>query len=175
VLVGGGDAGLLGVPGVVDPPSTVSTIARLRGDVTLPTLANRIKATFPYSIATQFEQRPQLLCTNPVENAFIRDPAFDADRFVDWTFRGAQITREYHRFKDYADAALINDSKGNVDLNMTAARRHATQDWQACKTFTDAHVGHYDTEKRTYVQDTIPLPPECLRVRRCQGADDLPY
>src|SRR6516225_7811352 len=24
----------------------------------------------------------------------------------------AQITREYQRFKDYADAALINDSKG---------------------------------------------------------------
>jgi hypothetical protein len=84
----------------------------------------------------------------------------------------AQITREYHRFKDYADAALINDSKGNLDLNMTAARRHATQDWQACKTFTDAHVGHYDIEKRTYVQDTTPLPPECLRVRRCQGVDD---
>jgi hypothetical protein len=40
VLVGGGDAGLLGVPGVVDPPSTVSTIVRLRGEVTLPTLAN---------------------------------------------------------------------------------------------------------------------------------------
>ena len=41
----------------------------------------------------------------------------------------AQITREYQRFKDYADAALINDSKG-LDLNMTGARRHATQDWQ---------------------------------------------
>jgi len=72
----------------------------------------------------------------------------------------AQITREYHRFKDYGDAALINDSKG-LDLNMTGARRHATQDWQACKTFTDAHVGHYDFGKRTYVQDTTPLPPEC--------------
>ena len=67
-----------------------------------------------------------------------------------------EITREYRWFKDYADAALIDDSKGNLDLNMTAARRHATQDWQACKTFRDAHVGHYDIEKRTYVQDTIP-------------------
>jgi hypothetical protein len=68
----------------------------------------------------------------------------------------AQITREYHRFKDYADAALTNDSKGNPDLNMTAAGRHATQDWQACKTFTDAHVGHYDIEKRAYVQRQHP-------------------
>jgi hypothetical protein len=81
---------------------------------------------------------------------------------------------EYHRFMDYA-YALINDSKGNLDLNMIAARRHATQDWQACRTFTDAHVGHYDIEKRTYVQDTTPLPSERLRVGRCQGADDLPY
>ena len=85
-----------------------------------------------------------------------------------------EITREYRRFKDYADAALINDPKGNLNLNMTAARRHATQDWQTCKTFTDAHVGHYEIEKRTYLPDTTQLPPECLRVRRCQGADDLP-
>ena len=64
------------------------------------------------------------------------------------------------------------------DLHAAVVKEHneiLAQDWQTCKTFTDAHVGHYDVEKRTYVQDTTPLPPECLRVRRCQGADDLPY
>src|SRR6516162_8278297 len=43
-------------------------------------------------------------------------PAFDADLHAAIVKEHneilAQITREYHRFKDYAHAALINDSKG---------------------------------------------------------------
>jgi hypothetical protein len=49
---------------------------------------DRIVATFPYSFASQFDQRPQLLCTNPVENKFVEEDDFDYDRIADWTFRG---------------------------------------------------------------------------------------
>jgi hypothetical protein len=49
---------------------------------------DEIKMTFPYTTESQFEQRPQLLCTNPMENVFVNDPAFERDRYVDWTFQG---------------------------------------------------------------------------------------
>jgi hypothetical protein len=51
---------------------------------------DKIKSTFPYSVASEFDQRPQLLCTNPSENRFIADPDFDDSRFVDWSFRGLE-------------------------------------------------------------------------------------
>ena len=46
---------------------------------------NEIKATFPYSDASEFEQRPQLLCTNPAENKFIDHPDFLYERTADWS------------------------------------------------------------------------------------------
>jgi Protein phosphatase 2C len=49
---------------------------------------NEIKSTFPYSAASEFDQQPQLLCTNPSENRFIDDPDFDDLRFADWSFCG---------------------------------------------------------------------------------------
>jgi len=51
---------------------------------------DEIKMTFPYTAASQFEQRPQLLCTNPAENVFIDAPEFDSDRYAHWTFRGLE-------------------------------------------------------------------------------------
>jgi hypothetical protein len=47
-----------------------------------------IKATFPLSAASEFNRSPQLLCTNPAENAFLDkvDPSYDL--VADWTFRG---------------------------------------------------------------------------------------
>jgi hypothetical protein len=47
---------------------------------------DEIKMTFPYTAASQFEQRPQLLCTNPEENVFINAPEFDSDRVANWRF-----------------------------------------------------------------------------------------
>jgi hypothetical protein len=49
-----------------------------------------IQATFPYLNASEFEQRPQLLCTNPAENAFIDDEEFGLTRVVEWTFWGLE-------------------------------------------------------------------------------------
>jgi hypothetical protein len=51
---------------------------------------DQVTATFPYSLASEFDQRPQLLCTNPAENRFIEDPNFDYSRFADWSFRGKE-------------------------------------------------------------------------------------
>jgi hypothetical protein len=48
---------------------------------------DQIKATFPYSQASEFDQRPQLLSTNPAENRFIDDSDFSYSRFADWSFR----------------------------------------------------------------------------------------
>jgi hypothetical protein len=47
---------------------------------------DHIKATFPYSQASEFNQRPQLLSTNPAENTFIDDSDFSYSRFEDWSF-----------------------------------------------------------------------------------------
>jgi hypothetical protein len=46
-----------------------------------------IKATFPFSAASQFSRSPQLLCTDPAENVFLDE--VDLDYLVaDWSFRG---------------------------------------------------------------------------------------
>jgi hypothetical protein len=44
---------------------------------------DRIISSFPYTSPEQFEQRPQLLSTNPVENKFIDD----LDAQWTWNFR----------------------------------------------------------------------------------------
>jgi hypothetical protein len=49
---------------------------------------DRIKATYPLVSAAQFGRSPQLLCTNPVQNAFLNrlDPSYDL--IADWSFSG---------------------------------------------------------------------------------------
>jgi len=47
-----------------------------------------IKATFPFTAASAFTRSPQLLCTNPVGNAFLNEVDFAYDVVADWTFAG---------------------------------------------------------------------------------------
>jgi hypothetical protein len=47
-----------------------------------------IKATFPLSAASEFNASPQLLCTNPAQNAFLDEVDFSYNLVADWTFRG---------------------------------------------------------------------------------------
>ena len=49
---------------------------------------DRIKATFPFSDASQFNRSPQLLCTNPVQNVFLDKVDLDYDLVADWSFQG---------------------------------------------------------------------------------------
>ena len=51
---------------------------------------DRIKCTFPYSTASQFEQSPQLLCTNPAENRFLDKIDLSYELHADWTFTGLE-------------------------------------------------------------------------------------
>ncbi|HLG88687.1 MAG TPA: hypothetical protein VKZ79_15980 [Alphaproteobacteria bacterium] len=46
-----------------------------------------IKATFPYVRAEEFERSPQLLSTNPVENAFLAETRY-GELTAEWTFNG---------------------------------------------------------------------------------------
>src|SRR5262245_59579615 len=47
-----------------------------------------IKATFPLATASEFTRSPQLLCTNPAQNAFHNNLDIDYDLVTDWTFHG---------------------------------------------------------------------------------------
>ena len=47
-----------------------------------------IKATFPLAKASEFSRSPQLLCTNPVQNAFLDKVEINYDLVADWSFRG---------------------------------------------------------------------------------------
>jgi hypothetical protein len=51
---------------------------------------DRIAATFPFSAASEFNQSPQLLCTNPAENAFLDEADVAFDFVADWSFSGLQ-------------------------------------------------------------------------------------
>ena len=47
-----------------------------------------IKATFPFSAASEFNRSPQLLCTNPTENVFLDEVDVGYDLVADWSFGG---------------------------------------------------------------------------------------
>jgi hypothetical protein len=49
-----------------------------------------IKATFPLAKASEFTRSPQLLCTNPIQNAFLEKVDINYDLVADWTFRGLE-------------------------------------------------------------------------------------
>jgi hypothetical protein len=49
-----------------------------------------IKATFPLTSAAQFSGSPQLICTNPTQNAFLENMDFSYDLIADWSFRGLE-------------------------------------------------------------------------------------
>jgi hypothetical protein len=49
---------------------------------------DRITASFPFTTPSEFSRSPQLLCTNPAENAFLDKVDFDYDLVADWSFRG---------------------------------------------------------------------------------------
>jgi len=51
---------------------------------------DEIKATFPLAKASEFTRSPQLLCTNPVQNAFLDKVDLNYDLVADWTFRGLE-------------------------------------------------------------------------------------
>lgn len=51
---------------------------------------DRIITTFPYSTASQFEQSPQLLCTNPAENNFLHEASYRDKLTQSWTFDGLE-------------------------------------------------------------------------------------
>ena len=46
-----------------------------------------IKSTFPLAKASEFTRSPQLLCTNPVQNAFLDKVDINYDLVADWSFR----------------------------------------------------------------------------------------
>jgi hypothetical protein len=48
---------------------------------------DRVVASFPYHSPEQFEARPQLLSTNPAENAFLSDPDTVAGLSAEWDLR----------------------------------------------------------------------------------------
>ena len=51
---------------------------------------DRIAATFPFAAASEFSRSPQLLCTNPMQNAFLDKADVDYDLTADWSFAGLE-------------------------------------------------------------------------------------
>jgi hypothetical protein len=51
---------------------------------------DKIKATFPLTSAAQFTRSPQLICSNPMHNAFLEKMDFSYDLVADWSFRGLE-------------------------------------------------------------------------------------
>src|SRR6266576_3555422 len=52
---------------------------------------DRIKATFPLSSAAEFTGSPQLICTDPMQNAFLDEMDFSSDRVAVLTVRGLEL------------------------------------------------------------------------------------
>jgi hypothetical protein len=81
----GSFASLLGVR-VVDDGRLIQVFA-IGDSLAVLCEGDGIKATFPLSAASEFNRRPQLLCTNPTENVFLDRLDVGYDLIVDWSFR----------------------------------------------------------------------------------------
>jgi hypothetical protein len=46
--------------------------------------------SFPYGNAQQFQQRPELFCTNPLHNGFFEDSDFFSRHHKTWIFKGLE-------------------------------------------------------------------------------------
>lgn len=84
----GSFASLLGVR-VVDGGRLIQVLA-IGDSLAVLCDGDRIKETFRLSAPSDFDRPPQLLCTNPAENAFLDDVEFSYDLVADWTFRGLE-------------------------------------------------------------------------------------
>jgi hypothetical protein len=84
----GSFASLLGVQ-IMDQPMLFNIFA-IGDSLAVLCDGNEIKATFPYTEAAQFDNSPQLLSTNPVENAFLDAKNGNHERSVNWTFSGLE-------------------------------------------------------------------------------------
>jgi hypothetical protein len=82
----GSFASLLGVR-VVDEGRLIQIFA-IGDSLAVLCDGDSIKATFPISVASAFTLSPRLLCTNPVQNAFLDEVDLAYDLVADWTFRG---------------------------------------------------------------------------------------
>ena len=79
-------ASLLGVQ-VIDQGRSVQVLA-IGDSLAVLGDGDRIIATFPYSTPSEFEQSPQLLCTNPAENSFLYEKNYRYELTKSWTFDG---------------------------------------------------------------------------------------
>ena len=84
----GSFASLLGVR-IVDGGQLIQVLA-IGDSLAVLCDGDCIKASFPLSAASQFNQSPQLLCTNPAQNVFLDEVDFDYDLAADWSFRGLE-------------------------------------------------------------------------------------
>ena len=84
----GSFASLLGVR-IVDGGQLIQVLS-IGDSIAVLCDGDRIKASFPLSAPSEFTRSPQLLCTNPTENAFLDKLDVDYDLVADWTFRGLE-------------------------------------------------------------------------------------
>ncbi len=82
----GSFASLLGVR-VIDDGRLIQVLS-IGDSIAVLCDGDTIKATFPLSAASEFTRSPQLLCTNPAQNAFLDKVDLSYDLVADWTFSG---------------------------------------------------------------------------------------
>jgi hypothetical protein len=84
----GSFASLLGVR-IVDGGRLIQVLS-IGDSIAVLCDGDRITASFPLSVPSEFTRSPQLLCTNPAENVFLDKLDVDYDLVADWTFRGLE-------------------------------------------------------------------------------------
>ena len=78
----GSFSSLLGV--TFDPESELANVFGVGDSLCVHTLAGRVVASFPYTRPEQFDERPELLSTLKVANAFVAEPNFFDERSAVW-------------------------------------------------------------------------------------------
>jgi hypothetical protein len=74
--------------------------------------------SYPYSGAEEFQQRPQLFCTDPVHNSFLSSSDFYSSHFKQWTISEQQSPTVLCMTDALAEWALRNAQKGEPSWEM---------------------------------------------------------
>jgi hypothetical protein len=74
--------------------------------------------SYPYSRAEEFQQRPQLFCTDPIHNSFLSSSDFYSSHFKQWTLSERQSPTVLCMTDALAEWALRNAEKGEPSWEM---------------------------------------------------------
>ena len=118
----GSFATLLGVE--VCPDHSAVDVLSIGDSLAVLLSSSEIIDSFPYKDAQQFQQRPELVCTNPYHNGFVAEPDFFSRHHKNWDLKKIE----------HSSVLCMTDALGEWALRMA---QEGSPQWETLLSITD--------------------------------------